>query len=289
MILQTIQSSRPRFVFVLWALLLLFMSDCKTLNPFQKPDVDIKDVQVENLGFFGMDLTFILAIDNPNFIGLTIKQFHYSLLVEDKVLARGTSASSTSIKSRDVTEITIPATIEFSSISDSLSQVLEKEKINYELTGFVVIESPIGDLHFDFSDYDFHKGSLDVPRLPKLSVREIAVREWSLLNIDMEVKFHIANTNDFSFQLNSLRYLFKINDATVAKAVLDEKSAIEQAGNGEFTIPINLKVVNLRAGLLQALKQRRVRYKLLMYALIDSNRGEIKLPLKSEGNWDLLQ
>jgi LEA14-like dessication related protein len=259
------------------------------INPFEEPKFTFKDVEFKDLNFRGVDLNFKIIVDNPNFVGLTINSFYYQLKIDGEKIADGHEAGITEIKGKDISEITIPITVDFSGLSDSIVTVFQKNELEYELTGYLIVDSPVGNLKFNFEDYEFYQGTIPIPKIPKIHLQTLNIKEFGVTNIDLELVIDLNNSNDFSFQLKELRYMFLLNQSTVSKAAIKSNNMLLPGEAVEVKIPINLKLANLHKGIINALRQRRIKYKLFVNLIIDSSRGEIKLPLKEEGDIDLIK
>jgi len=265
------------------------MGYCRAINPFKAPKFSIKTVHYKHISFSGVDLEFVLLVDNPNFIGLTVKKLKYELLLDDERFAEGFKDKAIEISGSKISTINLPVRINYDGLSDSIGTLFNEDEISYKLIGYIVIDSPIGEIKFDFEDYDFHKGAVPIPKLPTLAVQEVSIKEFSFTNIEIQLWFNLKNTNDFTFNLKELRYLFSINNRTVSKALVQSSATVKPGEEVQFKIPINLKLTNLKIGILKALRQRAINYKLLVNVIIDSNDKEIKLPLKEIGSLKLIR
>jgi len=276
------------FLLLLISIVLIFQFQCRyLLNPFETPKLALKKIEFQDISFTGMNLNIILLVDNPNSIGLTINEFRYKLMIEDVLVLDGHQDNKTKILGKRVSEINIPARVDFDGLSDSILNIYQKESLEYELNGYLKIASPIGGLRFNFEDYDFHKGKIPIPKVPKINVRELRIKEFSLTTVELELVFDLKNTNKFSFKLRELRYKFSLNQFTLSKARVQSDNELAPGEELEFKIPIKLKMMNLGKGILNILRQRRIKYKLYLNLIVDSDRGDIKLPLKVNGDIDL--
>lgn len=263
--------------------------NCKYINPFNKPEVNFKKVEFKKVDFQGIRLLALLEVDNPNPLGLKIKKLFYDFYLEGESLAQGYQETEQNIKPNRRTILKIPVNVNFKSLGGRVKDVFTRDKLKYELRGYLKIDSPVGELTFNFEDFDFHKGKIKIPDLPEVSLEDFTIADFGLREINAELGLSIRNTNDFAFNIRKFVYALSVNDYTISQGRYEQGTEVPLRGNESlsFKIPVNLKVLNLHKSILLMLRSNRMRYKLRMNLYIDSLDGPIKFPLVRQGEVDI--
>ncbi len=117
----------------------LTLSGCETWGVLQSliepPKVDVKSVDVGNVGLQGIDLEVNLAVKNPNSTPLNIDKFKYDLSIGNSSLFSGVYDKKVELKSKDTTLVTIPVRLDYSSAKAAVENYLFKSVREYKLKG----------------------------------------------------------------------------------------------------------------------------------------------------------
>lgn len=117
----------------------LVLSGCETWGVLQSlvepPKVEVKSVDVGNVGMQGIDLEVNLKINNPNATPLNIDKFKYDLSIGDSSLFSGVYDKKVELKSKDITNVMIPVRLDYGSAKGAVENYLFKSIREYKLKG----------------------------------------------------------------------------------------------------------------------------------------------------------
>jgi len=129
-----------RFLF----LLLLFLTGCSLF--INKPDVAVKNVTLTGVDGKGVWIEIILSVANPNSYRLTLSKYSYDLYVSSLPLTKGENANTIEFPGKEVTEVRLPARVEFRDLLKVMKAVSDPEKVPYRLIAAFNIHAPMGSI-----------------------------------------------------------------------------------------------------------------------------------------------
>lgn len=125
------------------------LSNCSTLQALiQPPKIEIKSVNIANVGLKGVDINVNLECLNPNTTSLTIDSFKYNFSIGPDSLFSGLFNTPVNLKAGEKTIVTIPVKLNYENSKTAVENYLFKSVRTYKLTGMVtsgVISVPIED------------------------------------------------------------------------------------------------------------------------------------------------
>jgi LEA14-like dessication related protein len=108
------------------------------------PNISVKDLKVNNIGFTGANLDLKIAIDNPNVFSMIFDQLNYNFQVNGLEWISGKNTSSMQVDEKGAGIITIPVKLDFLKMGQSVYQLLNGTKgLNYKFSGNVDMSSSI--------------------------------------------------------------------------------------------------------------------------------------------------
>ncbi len=223
------------------------LSGCAMVKEHVKqPEVDLRDVQVVAMSLADVQLAFDLDVRNPNPVGISMQDLSYRLELANKTFSNGTLGERLRIGANQQSRITLPLTLRYSDVLDSLTDLGGKDELDYRISG----EAKFGLFAIPYSQ----SGSIPVPRLPDVSVQSLRVNGLSLSGAQLAVGLKVNNTNRFPIRFNGLDYQIKLGDASVLNGESTQPFAVEP--NRTETLPLSLNLdYGQIAGLTQVLKQ----------------------------------
>ena len=160
----------------LLSLFLLFFAGCAMF--VAEPTVTVQRTYLINLDSRGVDLEFLLAIQNPNAFGLTLNGYHYDLQVVTLPVARGGARDRVEFKGNGTTDLRLPVRIEFKDLIAIMKRRPDPDKIPYRLQAGLDLETPMGQLLIpidkadSFAVPDHYRPSFYLTEIPEF-VREL--------------------------------------------------------------------------------------------------------------------
>ncbi|MDH4261529.1 MAG: LEA type 2 family protein [Spirochaetia bacterium] len=109
------------------------------------PDLKIEDVKVDKMGFAEMKMVFFVRVVNNKKIQLKVKDLTYDVNFNEFEIAKGTMDTvKTVIDSNDLL-LEIPVNVQFLSFKRSITDMMKKGEINYDIHIYLNINSTYGD------------------------------------------------------------------------------------------------------------------------------------------------
>jgi LEA14-like dessication related protein len=124
--------------------LLILMTGCSLL--IKKPDVAVKSVTLTGLDTKGVGIDLLLAVANPNSYKLTLSGYRFDLYVLSFPLTKGESGDAIEFPGKAVTDVRLPARVEFRDLLKALKAVPDPDQVPYRLKASLNLHAPLGSL-----------------------------------------------------------------------------------------------------------------------------------------------
>lgn len=128
----------------LLALVFLFINGCSMF--VSEPMVTVQRANIINLDTRGVDLEFLVAVQNPNSYGITLNGYHYDLQVVTLPVARGGGTEQVEFRGKGTTDFHLPVRIEYKDLLAIVKRRPDPDKIPYRLQADLDLETPVGKL-----------------------------------------------------------------------------------------------------------------------------------------------
>lgn len=123
-----------RWILVLFALSLTACSSF--LNQYaQKPKVDLARVEVSDVGLRAATLQFVVKVENPNRIPLTLDEVNYKILLDGKEFAASKMADGVRIPAEGSAEVVLPLAFEYNRLWTNVLSLFSTRSIQYRIEG----------------------------------------------------------------------------------------------------------------------------------------------------------
>ncbi|HEX6178930.1 MAG TPA: LEA type 2 family protein [Thermoanaerobaculia bacterium] len=159
-----IQAAMLTGLCVVLAAVTLFLSGCSqvasALN-IQNPHYSFRDVQPRvnialPLSASTIDFDMIVAVDNPNSVGLRLDRFDFSLFVNDSRLLDSVTDERINIPARGIGDVHLRARVGYNNIRNLWQEVvgvINGNRARYEVRGTAYYNTPVGQLRFPVTVY----------------------------------------------------------------------------------------------------------------------------------------
>ena len=131
--------------------LLISFTAASCTSTLIKPDFSVQEIELTGVSFSTVDLAFKVKITNPNRVGVTVERLSYRLALNNIELGSGDLLKPVSLNASDSQMVTLPFSSSFMGMSKTLTLLLGEDKINYELTGKVILSKFFIKQEFPFS------------------------------------------------------------------------------------------------------------------------------------------
>lgn len=269
---------------------ILGLSGCKTVEMLvQKPEVSVNSVEIRSISFQDITLDMEVLVYNPNPIGIDLESFDYDLLIEDSSLLKGSAAEGLSLEANGSSIITIPLTVNYKDLYQSVSSMREQDESAYRVdTGFSFQLPILGEQRIELS----HEGKIPNVRMPRFSFESLYVKSLGLMGADLVILMNVDNPNAFGIGLNEFRGVLDINKQKWAELSAGEAVYFPAGGSGELGFQFRLEFLSMGRTVRDLLsKNESLNYEFVGNILLDSSLDmmkEVSLPLNISGGVDLL-
>ncbi len=220
-----------RLIFLLT--LLLGLAGCAVLQEqLKNPEVAVQKVDITRLSLTDMDLGVQLGIDNPNPFGIALAGLDYRVEIEGQPLIRGQSDQRVKVASGGKSQLTLPLSLHYQDMADGLGALLRQDRVAYTLSG----KLDFGLISVPYS----HRGELDLPSLPRLSVEALEVEQLTLQGVSLLLSLGLENPNDFPINLNGMRYDLSLAGRQVSRGESIAPMAVEAGAKGRSGLRLQL-------------------------------------------------
>jgi LEA14-like dessication related protein len=224
---------------------LTFILECasvQNLMNIKKPGVSVQDVRITHLTFASIDLSFIIAIENPNALSVSLAGFDYNLILDNNSFLKGEQEKTVSIESRSTSQVEIPLQLTFQEIYNTFSSLSKKDSSEYEAKFGLNFNLPIlGNTRIPINK----KGKIPLLRLPSVRISSLKLKSMGITTANLELDLQINNSNPVQFLLNQFQYNFQVAGNNWANGITKEKVAINPNSNSEIKIPIELNFLQI--------------------------------------------
>ncbi|MBF0120827.1 MAG: LEA type 2 family protein [Desulfobacterales bacterium] len=268
---------------LLSGMILIFISGCAVLQEFvKKPEVSFEDVSLKDLSLFEVTPVFKFKVTNSNPMGIDIKNITYDLKINNKPLFKDVINEGIKLPANGAQFLEVPVKLNFMDVFETVIDFMKSNKLAYDITGTV----GIGPFNIPY-----HKqGEIDVPKMPKISLKDIKISKFSFSGAEITVKIELENNNSFPVDLTGLDYSMKIGGNELAKGVAALSSPIEKNGTSLMDINLNLNFLQLGTSLANILTKPSEGYELVGAMKFNIPKiGEKSFPFQKTGEVPLLK
>jgi LEA14-like dessication related protein len=129
------------------------VAGCAGGPPLRPPEVTVTGIAVTGLGLESMDLEVILAVDNPNPVGATIRDVYvnvsYSKDRREVFLGRGESKEIV-IPAHNSTEVVIPVTMDNRAMLSAAATLILSGELEVTAEGMMTVDAGIVSFDIPF-------------------------------------------------------------------------------------------------------------------------------------------
>ena len=260
------------------ALLLLLAGGCATLQGIvQKPEVRFAGVSLDHMTLFEATPVFNFKMTNPNPVRIAVGAITYNMTVNDRKFVNGVADRGEKIKAGESEIVSVPVNINYLDLFETFTEFNASEQVRYNLSGDI----DVGPFQIPFG----HEGTLTVPKLPKISLKNVAVSDISLTRAKVQLILGIENNNPFAVKLNGLQYGLKLGGKEFARGEMRAVPAVDEKGVSTLTIPMKVNFFKLGRSVYRLLKETSSMYELSGEMKFDIPRlGEKRIPFSQTGS-----
>jgi LEA14-like dessication related protein len=231
--------TRPIAALVFSLLLSVSLAGCSPL--FDKPRVSVRRLDITGVSFTGVDATLVLAVDNPNVLGLDLARLSYRLTVDGHDFIQGAGQHTLHVPPQGSGELQLPISIKFVELGQALASLFTKRQVPFSIATTLGFGTPIGVIDVPLS----HSGQMPVPQLPTLTMGPASVGAIDVGGANMSLTIQVRNSNSFKIPVGALKYGLSINGVTLVNAATQAR---ELAAGATIPLVVSARLDFLRAG-----------------------------------------
>lgn len=269
------------FIWLSWG----YVRDKDPNKTFLLPRLELSQVDITSLTSEKTEMTVNVLIKNQIPLSFTADSLQYRIFIDDKEVMKDHYKKSITLKSNDISRISLPITI-FNSDLISILKANERENIDSVEYRFRV--SFFTDILFKKQfDVDIKK-FLPLIHIPEVKSGHIEISSLNFSGAVFQLIVSIKNQNEFSIKSKNIAYELSIEDNKLIKGIIPGLTDIHAKSVTELTIPVTISFKEVSKTLFDLLKKgNNVGYKLHLSSIIVSENNMMKnskVILESEGS-----
>ena len=274
-----------RMLFLIVGITVLMSSACqsakKVTSESKKPSAKITGVHFRDLSMDALTLLFDIEVTNPYSVSLPLANLEYGLSSNGQQFVDGMAGLRESIPAGQSKTVSVPVEIGFMEALRALDQIRPGSIVPYKAEMAVSVNAP-GDQTIRLPLT--REGSLPIPSIPSLSLKELRWSELSLDEAKGTLRLHLVNQNEFPVDLSGMFYRLALADKEVASAKVQQSAKFaEKGGEGDLEIPVSFSPKKLGLAVFQMLMGAEAGYSLDGTMDMQTPYGPIPMPFTSVG------
>ncbi|AJQ92756.1 LEA type 2 family protein [Gynuella sunshinyii] len=234
-----------RFYTPLCLLILTALTACSSLQQIadvQKPQASVTSASVKSLSLDQATVLVDVVLTNPNPFTLHTVGFDMNMAIDGHRLAAVSQPDSKlAIPANGRNKMQLPVTLKYQDVIAAVGSIANENALNYALDGTVFVDVPVlGKLGLPLK----FTGSLPVPRLPQISLKDISLESISLSGAKLKVDLDVTNPNIFDVNLKSVNYDLMANGKSLTDGALKQIN-LRQGQTQNVTIPLSVSTTNM--------------------------------------------
>ena len=187
-----------------------------------------------------MDMSLKLLVHNPLPVGITAKNFNYTVDLDGIRIIESDYADRLEINANDSTVVNLPTRINIKKLASVSKQKGEADadSANYHLTAALNLEKPF--LGKDTLYFDIDK-RLPLIRLPKVEMEEFDMEKFRLTKSEILIRLKLINPNAFSIEFQNPSYVFDLGSQEgLAKGSVKGVTKVKAKSTEIYEIPVEV-------------------------------------------------
>jgi len=234
---------------------LLLLTSCAALKnllsgAFTKPTLTFKRADLANVSLSGATVNLIYELHNPNSIGISLASVDYLFKVEGHQVAAGKPPNGFKVAANGTSQVVFPAQVKFADLGSVLQVFLKKSAANYEASGHVGVDTPIGVLSFPLEK----KGTFPVPKVPAVVFGSPKVTQLSLSGATFSIPLAVTNHNPFPLPVGEVAGNLKIGGVSVGQITSGGLGSLTSNQTRTVSLPVSVNFASAGMGLFNVLK-----------------------------------
>jgi LEA14-like dessication related protein len=124
------------------------LAGCATLHraiSFQEPQIELQEINITGLGLSGGTLDLVFDVYNPNDYRLRSTRLEVGLDLENTYFGEALIDKPLDLSPVNHSRVIMPVRFAWSGVGAAARALLERQALDYGLTGAVLLDTPIGE------------------------------------------------------------------------------------------------------------------------------------------------
>jgi len=147
-----------------FALLAVTVSSCATLRnalTFQKPDVQLKEIDLTGFGMTGGTMDLVFDVYNPNDYRLRSTRLEVAVALAGTDFGEALIDKPLDLSPQNHSQVVMPVRFTWAGVGAAARSLFESQELPYGLTGAVIVDTPIGEQRVELKN----KGNVPLKKL----------------------------------------------------------------------------------------------------------------------------
>lgn len=219
------------------------------------PKVRFDRVDLGKPDWQGVDADFVLAVDNPNPVGVSLATWSWDLDIAGNDLLAGTSEEGARLEPQGESRLAIPARLDFADLLAVGNAAKGQAEVPFALGGSLGFATPLGVATVPFSE----QGTLPVLRKPRVRVQALKVDKLDVLagRADLALELAVSHQGGAKLDLSDVAWTLDLGGKRVADGTAPSLASVSGGETQVVRLPIGVKVVALGTSVVSALQRKQ--------------------------------
>jgi LEA14-like dessication related protein len=219
------------------------------------PKVRFDDVKLGKPDWKGVDAEFVVAVDNPNPVGVKLASWTWDLDIAGSDLLAGDQQDGAQLEAAGESKLAIPARLQFADLLEVGKAAKGQAEVPFTVSGTMGFNTPLGVVTVPWED----NGTLPVLRKPKIRVQGLKLAKLDVLagQVDLLLDLGVSHEGGGTLSLADVDWTLDLGGKRVADGTAAKLAEVAAGQESTISLPIGVKVVTLGTSLVKALKNKQ--------------------------------
>lgn len=194
-------------------------------------------MRFDQLSFDGVTMMFRFDVENPNRVDLTASGYSYAFSLAENRFLEGSSTDGIALRNRSTSQVEIPVTLNFAQVSRAVGAVFSQDSLAYAIASTFTFDLPVLGLQEVPVQVS---GFLPIPKMPTISLENIALGSLSLSGAEVRVRMKFDNPNPFGLSFSDINYRLAVDGENWVSTALGQQIRMGAKSATEIVIPVRL-------------------------------------------------
>ena len=218
----------------------------------RSPSIHFVSARLQSISLTEAVVEGTFQLENPNSLGVNLKSVAVGVTIGTQKLADAETKNGLNLPAHGTAPLVVPVRIPFSTLPDLFKSVASADDMAYQVDGRVSIDGPIGPITVPLT----WKGTVPVPKLPKVSFGSVRLDHTSFLGARVVVALQVENPNAFDLPLSTMSANLSVSNASVARAGIEAPRSLPSKQVSTIELPFELSLLEAGAAVVNAVTSR---------------------------------